>query len=639
MRGLGPKAILATLVLITAMAARTGAAAKPDVWLEVKSPHFTVISDANEKQARRVAYRFEQIRAVFQLTFGNRLADPIAPIIVLAAKNDKSFQALAPADFTQKGALKRSGLFQQTSEKNYVLLNLGAPGETPFHVLFHEYTHLLMHQNTPEIPLWLDEGLAEFYGYTEIHEKEIWLGRASENHVTLLRESRLIPLPTLFTVGHDSPYYHEENKGSMFYAESWALTHYLMLKDLQERKTLLSAYLTAVNQGSDAATAAENVFGDLAGLEKQLGDYVRGSQFQYLRMKASPDVNEDAFQLRELSPAESDAARGDFLVYLDRYDDARVLLAEALQLDPHSAPAAESMGFLEFHQDHIAEAEKWFTQAVALNSRSYLAHYNYAVMTLGRKPDAAASAQVEKSLRSAIEINPQFAPAYDALAQLFVVRGQNLDEAHMLAARAISLDPGNFRFYLTAANVSLRMQDPANALRICQKAHKLAKSPQEVATVETLLESATRYQRYLDERKKAEEVVHAGGAAGGQTPSSGPGSVAGQEVRHFRIVETGPPVLRRREAPRGPRDMAEGVIRNVKCALPSGLEMDVQTSHQTFHLHSDNYFSVQYSALNFTPSETLNPCHDLEGMKARAIFFDVPNTPDEGELISVELRK
>jgi len=34
----------------------------------------------------------------------------------------------------------------------------------------------------------------------------------------LLRQNKLLPLATLFTVDHTSPYYHEENKGSIFYA-------------------------------------------------------------------------------------------------------------------------------------------------------------------------------------------------------------------------------------------------------------------------------------------------------------------------------------------------------------------------------------------------------------------------------------
>jgi len=35
-------------------------------WVEVTSPHFTVISDAGDKHAVRAAWQFEQVRAVLQ---------------------------------------------------------------------------------------------------------------------------------------------------------------------------------------------------------------------------------------------------------------------------------------------------------------------------------------------------------------------------------------------------------------------------------------------------------------------------------------------------------------------------------------------------------------------------------------------
>jgi hypothetical protein len=38
-------------------------------WVEVHSPHFTVVSDAGDKQARQVADQFEQIREAFLHAF------------------------------------------------------------------------------------------------------------------------------------------------------------------------------------------------------------------------------------------------------------------------------------------------------------------------------------------------------------------------------------------------------------------------------------------------------------------------------------------------------------------------------------------------------------------------------------------
>ncbi len=39
----------------------------------------------------------------------------------------------------------------------------------------------------------------------------------------------MLPLRTLFEVDHKSPHYNEKNKTSIFYAQSWALMHYLII--------------------------------------------------------------------------------------------------------------------------------------------------------------------------------------------------------------------------------------------------------------------------------------------------------------------------------------------------------------------------------------------------------------------------
>src|SRR5271165_1457704 len=75
-----------------------------DVWLEVRSPHFVVASNAGEKQARQVAQQFEEIRGVFQTAFPKLRLDPGKPIIILAAKNENSMKALIPGFYEQKGS-------------------------------------------------------------------------------------------------------------------------------------------------------------------------------------------------------------------------------------------------------------------------------------------------------------------------------------------------------------------------------------------------------------------------------------------------------------------------------------------------------------------------------------------------------
>lgn len=89
---------------------------------------------------------------------------------------------------------------------------------------------------------------------------------------------------------------------------------------------------------------------------------------------------------------------------------------------------------------------------------------------------------------------------------------------------------------------------------------------------------------------------------------------------------------------RGARDMADGQIKTVTCK-GRAMDMTFDDSDEILHLRTDNYFNVNFSAINFTPSGTMNPCKTVQGMYARVHYYHIKGHPKEGELISVELRK
>src|SRR5580698_1282803 len=73
-------------------------------WIEVQTPHFIVLTDSNEKQAVRLATQFEQMRSLFHTFFPNA-SDGSSPIVVVAVKDKKGFQALEPEAYLAKGQL------------------------------------------------------------------------------------------------------------------------------------------------------------------------------------------------------------------------------------------------------------------------------------------------------------------------------------------------------------------------------------------------------------------------------------------------------------------------------------------------------------------------------------------------------
>jgi tetratricopeptide (TPR) repeat protein len=481
---------IALLLLSFLLTALASARDKPENWLEVRSQHFIVATNANEKAGRGIADQFERMRTVFNVMLPHLSNETDSPIIVLAIRDEEDFRALEPQVYLAKGQLKLGGLFLRTPDKNYVLMRVDAAGEHPYSVIYHEYTHFIVRKDAEWLPLWLNEGLAEFYENTDIHEKDVALGQPSPENLEWLWHHQLLPLETLFTVNTSSPYYHEENKGSIFYAESWALTHYLWVKDYQGKTQHLSDYAELVKQKVDPVTAATRAFGDLKQLQSNLESYTGQGNLSYLKLSTSTVVDDTAFKVQSLTEAQADALRADFLACEERVADARRLLDRVLQEDPQNISAHETMGFLEFRAGHLDEARKWYEQAVKLDSQSYIAHYYFGAISMKAGAIPADDTQVESSLRAAIKLNPSFAPAFDRLAAFEGMRRQNLDEAHMMALTAVQLDPGNAGYRVNAANVLLTMQRCKDAIAVTQNAMRFAKSPEEIVSVNNTLQAA-----------------------------------------------------------------------------------------------------------------------------------------------------
>ncbi|MGB8583872.1 MAG: DUF1570 domain-containing protein [Candidatus Sulfotelmatobacter sp.] len=563
------------------------------------------------------------MRSVFHTLFPKIQIENLGSITVLAIKDEKDFRALEPTAYLAKGQLKLGGLFLRGADKNYVLLRLDAEGEHPYAVVYHEYTHLLL-SKAEFIPLWLNEGLAEYYQNTDIHEKDVALGQPSPENLELLRQTRLMPLPTLFAVDHSSPYYHEENKGSIFYAESWALTHYLEQKDFRDKTERLTVYAQLLAQNVDATTAATRAFGDLKQLQSALEGYVSQASFKYFRMAGSTDIDDSKFESRGLTPFQADAVRADFLAYNDRTADARALLDQVLQGDPNNVLAHETMGYLEFREQHIDAARNWYAQAVKLDSQSFLAHYYFAAISMNGAMNETEQSQVESSLRASIKLNPNFAPSYDRLGALLAMRHSNLEEAHMMELTATQLDPGNFGYRLNAANILIQMGRGDDAVRVIRNAMHLAASPQETAMADNFLMHLQEYAKFQQQRQSSAEPMNWDTS---EVVSSG--SVS--QVDPAKLIKQDEPT------PNGPHRFLTGILSNVHCDTPS-MDLDVTSGGGTLGLHANNYFKVEYSALNVTLKGDLRPCMDLEGRSAKVEYVESLNK-NAGAVIAIEIHK
>ena len=176
-----------------------------DTWIEVRSPNFTVISNAGEKEARRIADQFEQFREVFHTTIPKLRIDLGKPLIIFAVKNEDSLKVLLPAYWETKGRAHPAGLYAQGEDRHFVAVRTDVETPNPYQIVYHEYTHAIMNLNFRGLPVWLGEGLAEFYANSTIHDKDVEIGKIAPYHLQVLQTERLIPIDALLEADGSRP--------------------------------------------------------------------------------------------------------------------------------------------------------------------------------------------------------------------------------------------------------------------------------------------------------------------------------------------------------------------------------------------------------------------------------------------------
>jgi tetratricopeptide (TPR) repeat protein len=379
----------------------------------------------------------------------------------------------------------------------------------------------------------------------------------------------------------------------------------------------------------------------LTQLQKSLNSYISQGQFMMFKMKRAVVVDESAFQFRAIPSTDADAIRADVLVYNQRTRDAQALLDSVLRDDPKNALAHETMGYLKFREGDIQAARKWYGEAVKLDSQSYLANYYYAAMSLGpggQEEDPA----IESSLRTCIKLNPAFAPAYDALARYYMRDPAKTNEAHMLNVRAIMLEPDNIGYRLNAALVWMNAHLYDDALAVLKAASRVAKTPEQLASIQTRVEQIEQYQAAVAQSDQVEKNARTQTAATRVTDTRTM-TITRADGSKFVLKPESPQQTPRypTEAPTGRRHIVRGVLRGVHCAYPTTIMLSVDPSGKTpaVDLYRNDFKQIEFSALNFTPKGDLNPCTDIEGLKAKVEYAEVSDRSIAGQIVSVELSK
>jgi tetratricopeptide (TPR) repeat protein len=451
-------------------------------WIEVKSPNFTIFTDIGRERALALSADAELFRAAVMRLTNAKHFEPRVPTWIYAFSSTAAFQQFAGDRATQ-------GYFLPGLRANLVAFDAsGKAGIDARVIVFHEYTHFVVHnQNRLPLPLWYDEGFAEFMSTLRVDGQNVLLGEAPQHRkdegAFIFQLSFGKILRTQSFGGWNGMW------RDMFYFQSWQLVHYLMLgpgRQLGDMGTRLAGYARAVESGQDAVQAFAAGFGMN---EVQLRDAIRA----YHRAPTIPAAAfpRDSFEpaqgavVRAVPPAEMAEGLGWLALSKGRLELAGSYYERALAADPARARAHAGIAAVSLRTGRDYEADLHGEQALELAPDDFESH-----LDLGESFHTLAEERGRRELLPAarrhylraIALAPDIPEGHLMLATTYLLPGEDAAAGVEHAERARDLMPGHTLVQLGLAQLYARTGRRDDAVACARRALLMSEGENEMAT-------------------------------------------------------------------------------------------------------------------------------------------------------------
>jgi hypothetical protein len=283
--GIAVLAILAAGSAEAAVTAVKGWQMKQDNagFIIVDTPHYVIRTNLGADAAQMFARHQESLfLELYKRMAGNKAGNiqiPRGTVLVVASK-DTYMSMLGPE---AKGT---QGLFDPNKDQISAWGSIEAMDRT-LEVLRHEGTHQFVRQYIgPKCPLWLNEGLAEFFERAQFAGGQLEVGQAPASLVSTLKraldENHLISVPEMLSITHETwsaAVKSESKEGFLQYAEAWAMVHCLQGADNNKYQAPFTQYIWYLGRGRSSKDAWDLAFGGgVAAFEKRFRDYIKELQ-------------------------------------------------------------------------------------------------------------------------------------------------------------------------------------------------------------------------------------------------------------------------------------------------------------------------------------------------------------------------
>jgi tetratricopeptide (TPR) repeat protein len=479
-----------------------------DVWVSVRSKNFFLVGNANEKEIRQVATKLEQFRESFRLIFPKAKFVANIPTNVVVFKNKSSYNPFRPKLANGKPNENVAGYFQPSEDLNYITISTEGEKEDTYGTIFHEYVHFLLDTNIgkSEIPPWFNEGLAEYYQTFKIeNDQKVTLGDIQNGHLFLLQQNELLPLKTFFEVDNYSLLRNGNHSRSIFYAQAWALIHYLIQGNKGENNENMNEFLGLVLNKIEPEQAFKQAFEiDYPTMETSLKKYVSQRSYRTSVVTFNKKLLFDTeMTTLPLSDSDANAYLGDLLYHTREYADAEVYLQKSLAENGNSVLANTSLGLVKMRQRKFDEAKLLLEKATTIDTKNYLALYYYAYILSRESMDEfgyVSNYSSEKAnkmrdiLQKSIDINPNYSESYRLLGFIGLVNLEKLDESLVFLKKGLSLQPGNQEYSLYIAQILMHQEKFSEAKLLAEKLIKTASDETMKGNAQNLLNSIIRFE-------------------------------------------------------------------------------------------------------------------------------------------------
>ncbi|MEO0501315.1 MAG: hypothetical protein AAF205_12285, partial [Pseudomonadota bacterium] len=254
-------------------------------WRVAETENFRIYSEGSEKTLTMRAERLERFDLLLRRL--TRVPDDrtMPPLTVYMTNN--------PAHLADATGVGRSiaGFYIANADGIAAFVSRSARGgPTGDDILLHEYVHHFMMQHFPlAYPRWYVEGFAEYFQTADLDGDFIAYGVPSKMRTRALASFPWVPMDLVLK---DEVGPLGDLGATMFYAQSWLLTHYLQRTETHAEK--LPDYMELVANGAAPVAAFEETFGiEVDTLERVLRAYAR-KDMSYSRI----DVPDGFFETR-----------------------------------------------------------------------------------------------------------------------------------------------------------------------------------------------------------------------------------------------------------------------------------------------------------------------------------------------------